>query len=70
MSKIAVGVGFVFNIFEKEEVSHINLKAAGTEVFVDKVIYTIYKGETYEASQRVDEMLDQKVDLIVDDYIH
>ena len=56
--KIAVGVGCVFSILHPDTVKAIKLKLTNTIVKVSNEIYALYKGETFEESQKVDTLFD------------
>lgn len=55
--KVAVGVGYRFAIVDSRKVKHISLKWTGELVSVDKDVYPLYKGETFEESTKVDAVL-------------
>lgn len=56
----AVGVGYSFNLFPRDALTGISLKATGTVVTVDGQDYQLLKGATYEDSRRVDDLLDSR----------
>ncbi|MBR3996015.1 MAG: hypothetical protein IKI97_12145 [Clostridia bacterium] len=55
---LAVKAGYVFNLFEEENLKGIELKKTDTKVKVDGVEYSLYAGATYEDSRRIDDLLD------------
>src|SRR5699024_5405481 len=61
-TKIAVGVGYCFNIFSPEEVTHIDLKRDGAIIWKG-VTYPFYSATSFEESKKVDSLLDEKGDL-------
>lgn len=67
--KIAVGVGYAFNLVDAREASGIDLKDSGTVVTVDGQDYPLMKGATYEDSRPVDGLLDSYGEKRVSDYI-
>lgn len=67
--KIAVGVGYAFNLLPSETVAGIGLKDSGTVVTVDGQDYPLMKGATYEDSRLVDGLLDSYGEKRVSDYI-
>lgn len=58
--RVAVGVGYMFNILDAQAVANAgaSLKATGTVVTVDGRDYRLMKGATYEDSRKVDVLLD------------
>lgn len=58
--KIAVGVGYCFTVVHPERVAHIALKKTETIVEVNGDFLELYKGETFEESQKVDVLLDSE----------
>lgn len=68
MNKIAVGVGYEFNLFSENQVSHINLAEGNTKVFVNDVSYELHFARTFEDSTKVDSLLDSVGGLKIDDY--
>ena len=64
----AVKVGYVFNIFDENELRNIALRETGRKVEYDGKEYSLYSPYTYEDSQRVDMLLDVKGDLRIKDY--
>ena len=56
--KIAVGVGCVFSILHPDTVKAIKLKSTNTIVKVFNETFVLYKGETFEESQKVDALFD------------
>ena len=64
----ALRVGYEFNIFDDEETSHISLKKTNDFVEVNGAFYPVYRGVTFEESQKVDALLDKKGGLSVSDY--
>lgn len=55
---IAVSAGYEFGLFHKRELENIHLRKNGIQVQVDGSIYNLYKGETFEDSQKIDKLLD------------
>jgi hypothetical protein len=55
---VAVGVGYNFAIVPAEKTRNIKLKKTDTLVKVDDLVYPLYKGETFEESRKVDNLLD------------
>ena len=68
MRKIAVGVGYSFNLFTLEEVSHISKIKSGSSVKVDGKIYEVYIGSTFPESQKIDALLDEKGEKRLNEY--
>ena len=64
----AVKVGYVFNIFDENELRNIALRETGRKVEYDGKEYSLYSPSTYEDSQRVDMLLDVKGDLRIKDH--
>lgn len=64
----ALRAGYEFNIFDDEETSHISLKKTNDFVEIDGAFYPIYRGTTFEESQKVDTLLDEKGGLSVSEY--
>lgn len=64
----AVKVGYYFNLFEEQEVSHISLEPTGSRVCVDGTIYPVYRGRTAEESKKIDLLLNEIGDLPLKDY--
>lgn len=61
MLKIAIMAGnYYFTIVPVEMVKHVNLKKTNTTVEVDEEQYIIFKGETFEDSQKVDFIMDSE----------
>ena len=58
--RIAVGVGYMFNILDVQAVTSagVSLKTTGAVVTVDGRDYHLMKGATYEDSRKVDALLD------------
>lgn len=56
--KVAVGVGYVFNLLPASTVAGIALRDSGTSVTVDGVDYPLMQGETFEDSRKIDGLLD------------
>lgn len=59
MAKIAVGSGFVFNLFDKKFVADIELKQMPVEVVVDGVAYPLHRGANDVCSERVGLLIHQ-----------
>lgn len=64
----AVKSGYSFNLFTKQEVSHISLEKTGGKVMVEGEVYPLYRGTSYAESQKVDDLLDAKGDMAIRDY--
>jgi len=56
--KIAIKVGTEFVLADKSEISYIKLSETQSAVMVDGVEYPLFKGETFEESKKVDELID------------
>lgn len=69
MRKIAIRVGYSFNLFSEEDVSHIQLKVDNRTVEVEGVQYALHSATTFEQSQKVDVLLDENGELPIKDYI-
>lgn len=69
MRKIAIRVGYSFNLFSEEDVSHIQLKVDNRTVEVEGVQYKLHSATTFEQSQKVDVLLDENGELPIKDYI-
>lgn len=57
-SKIAIGAGYGFTIIDSPTVKGIALKNTNQFVKVNGEIYPLYKGQTYEDSRNIDDILD------------
>lgn len=57
--KVAVGVGYVFSVVPREEIVGIRLKPTHKVVFFEGDAYPLYKGETFEDSQKIDKILNR-----------
>ena len=57
-SKIAIGAGYGFAIVNSSDVKGIALKNTNQLVKVNGEIYPLYKGQTYEDSRKIDNVLD------------
>lgn len=57
-TEIAVGVGNVFSIVDSNDVKGISLKRTDTTVIVENEAYPLYKGSTFEDSEKVDNLFD------------
>lgn len=68
--KVAVGVGYVFNVVKAAEVTRagIELRESGTVVAVDGREYPLMKGATYKDSCKVDALLDSHGEMRVSNY--
>ena len=66
MNKIAVGVGYEFNLFSESQASHINLAKGNTKVVVNGVSYELHFGRTYYDSHMADILLDSVGGLRID----
>ena len=58
--KIAVAVGYYFAIVDSEDVKGIALKQSGELVSVNGESFMVYKGETFQDSQKIDDLMDSK----------
>ena len=56
--KIAIKVGTEFVLADKSEISYIKLSETQSAVLVDGVEYPFFRGETFEESKKVDELID------------
>ena len=56
--KIAIKVGTEFVLADKSEISYIKLSETQSAVLVDGVEYPLFKGETFEESKKVNELID------------
>lgn len=65
---IAIGVGYFFSLVGEEEVAHIDL--VPTRIFVDvcDCRYEVYKGKTFEDSQMIDKLMDERYEFKIKDY--
>jgi len=68
MSKLALGVGYSFNLFNEEDVSHIDFKEAGAKLSVDGNVYMLHKATSYNESRKVDSLLDSNGEMRISDY--
>ena len=57
--KLAVGVGYEFAIINSDEVHGISLKNTHSLVSVNDEVYPLYKGETFNDSKKIDEIMDK-----------
>lgn len=64
----AIRAGYEFNIFDDEELSHVSLDKTNSFVEVNGAYYAVYRGTTFEESQKIDALLDIKGGLSVSDY--
>lgn len=64
----AVGVGYVFNLFDEGDLPGVDLKETGEYVRVDGSLYPLMKAATYEQSRMVDAALDIRGERRVDDF--
>lgn len=56
---VAVGVGYVYNLFPEEAVAHIDLRNSRENIVgPDGNVYQLLKGSTFAESQKVDALLD------------
>ena len=68
--KVAIGVGYYFAIVDSSEAKNIRLKQTNTLVNVEGETYMLYKGETFEESQKVDRLFDTGISTYpINDYI-
>ena len=63
-NKIAVKVGYYYAIVDKEKVADIALEKTGTKIYPSEnnfegKIYPLYRGTTFEESQKVDKLFDE-----------
>lgn len=65
----AIKAGQEFNLFEDGESAHVDLMETGVFVTVDDEIYPLMCGTTFEESQKVDALLDNKGGLPISDYV-
>ena len=61
-SKIAIGAGYGFTIVDSSVAKGIALKNTNQLVKVNDEIYPLYKGQTYEDSRNIDDILDHSDD--------
>lgn len=64
----AVGVGYVFNLFDEGDLPGVDLRETGEYVRVDGSLYPLMKAATYEQSRMVDAALDIRGGWRVDDF--
>lgn len=64
----AVGVGYVFNLFDEGDLPGVDLRETGEYVRVDGSLYPLMKAATYEQSRMVDAALDIRGERRVDDF--
>lgn len=65
---IAVAVGTRFAVVPESDVEHIDLRRTGTFVEADGSIHTLFKGTTFEESQKVDAVLDEHGDMAIGEH--
>ena len=58
-SQFAVGVGYCFAIVSANEIRGISLSPTSSIVSVDGKAYPLYKGSSFEESQKVDKLFDK-----------
>ncbi|HEO3244242.1 TPA: DEAD/DEAH box helicase family protein [Streptococcus agalactiae] len=63
-NKIAVKVGYYYTVVDKEKVVDISLEQTGTKVYpskdnVEGRVYPLYRGTTFEESQKLDKLFDE-----------
>ena len=68
MDKVAVCVGYSFNLFSIEETKHIKLKGTGGYVNVNGVNYELHSAISFEESIKVDRLLDLNGELLIKEY--
>lgn len=68
MDKVAVCVGYSFNLFSTEETKHIKLKGTRVYVNVNGVIYELHSAISFEESTKVDLLLDLNGELLIKEY--
>lgn len=66
--KVAVGVGYCFNLVPAREASDIDLHETTTTVTVDGTDYKLMKAATFAESQKVDALLDRYGDKRISDF--
>ena len=66
---LAVGVGRVFQIVSGKDVRDIDLTDTGTIIEVNGERYPLLKGTTFEESEKIDVLLDNKGELRLSDYL-
>lgn len=64
----AVGVGYVFNLFDDGDLFGVDLRETGEYVRVDGSLYPLMKAATYEQSRMVDAALDVRGERRLDDF--
>lgn len=65
----AVGVGYVFNLFDDGDLFGVDLRETGEYVRVDGSLYPLMKAATYEQSRMVDAALDVRGERRLDDFL-
>lgn len=65
----AVGVGYVFNLFDDGDLFGVDLRETGEYVRVDGSLYPLMKAATYEQSRMVDAALDIRGERRLDDFL-
>ena len=65
----AVGVGYVFNLFDDGDLFGVDLRETGEYVRVDGSIYPLMKAATYEQSRMVDAAIDVRGERRLDDFL-
>lgn len=70
--KIAIGVGEKFAIVNANDVKHIQLKNTGTLVESDGEWFALYKGVTFNESQKVDNFFDENSvnEMYINEHLH
>lgn len=66
--KIALKVGYCFCLVDRDEASHIDLVNTGVNVKCDDCIYQLYRGTSFEESQKIDRIMDMNVQYDIEDY--
>ena len=56
--KVAVKVGNEFVLVSSYDISHIKIEKTNSEIQMDETTYPLYRGVTFEESQKVDELID------------
>lgn len=63
-NKIAVKVGYYYAVVDKEKVADISLEQTGTKIYpsnnnFEGKVYPLYRGTTFDESQKVDKLFDE-----------
>ncbi len=65
---IAVGVGNFFALVESDDIKGIEIKKSNTIVKVGNEKYDLFKGETFNDSQKLDFLLDKNKEFSIKKY--